>query len=163
MEWMLWLYWGGQLSCLTRGHQHVPAQEDTFYRFLRRSYDTIECITYALSLSAGAVGCLTANFRDCASIWSNDNWTEGRSGRDRCELRAFDALSSDERSAAITIFWEQNGPLRHTKTRLETLNNCLFLFVLKAFAFFGSRDYYSHSFKSTQSSPGKAPSFLSTT
>ena len=41
--------------------------------------------------------------RERASIWSRDKFTEGRSGRDRWEVRFLDDVNSDERSEVIAV------------------------------------------------------------
>ena len=61
----------------------------------QRSEDT--CSTYARSVSPG--GKRETRRRDWASIWSSESCTDGKSGRERCEVRLFEAVSSDERSA----------------------------------------------------------------
>ena len=57
--------------------------------------------TYARLVSAEVPGCLETSLRDWASIWSNDRFTEGRSGRERWEVRALEALRRAERSEAM--------------------------------------------------------------
>ena len=53
--------------------------------------------TYARSVSPG--GRRETRRRNWASIWSNESCTDGKSGRDRCNVRFLDAVSSDDRSA----------------------------------------------------------------
>lgn len=57
--------------------------------------------THALSLSVDVPGWRETRRLDCASIWSSESLTEGRSGRDKWEVRALDADNSEERSAAM--------------------------------------------------------------
>ena len=39
--------------------------------------------THARLVSADVPGCLETSLRDCASIWSSERLTDGRSGRER--------------------------------------------------------------------------------
>ena len=57
--------------------------------------------TYARSASAAVLCCLCTNRLDCASIWSRDSCTEGRSGRERWDVRFLDAAKRADRSDAI--------------------------------------------------------------
>lgn len=57
--------------------------------------------TYARSLSDEEPGCRETRRRDCASIWSKDKLTAGRSRRDRWAVRAREDSNNAERSVMV--------------------------------------------------------------
>lgn len=66
--------------------------------------------TNARSVSFEVPGWREMRRRDRASIWSRDRFTEGRSGRERWEVRFLDDVNSDERSEVIAV---QNQNICH--------------------------------------------------
>jgi hypothetical protein len=54
---------------------------------------------HALSLSVDVPGCRDTRRRDWASIWSKERLTDGKSGRERWEVNAFEELSNEDKSA----------------------------------------------------------------
>lgn len=75
-------------------YQLKLAQADNCYKELVK-FSLVE-FTYALSVSPALY--FDTNRRDCASIWSNERCTEGRSGLLTWDVRSLDAASTDERS-----------------------------------------------------------------
>lgn len=82
--------------------------------------------TNARSVSFEVPGWREMRRRDRASIWSRDRFTEGRSGRERWEVRFLDDVNSDERSEVIAVQNQNNlkchkpgSSLDYSKTHYE--------------------------------------------
>ena len=78
--------------------------------------------THALSVSVGALGWRETSRRDCASIWSSDRLTDGRSGRERCVFSALDEFSSDESDMVVLCKHLANTHVRYTHEQYSHKN-----------------------------------------